>query len=86
VTRQRPLLEEMFPANPTKGQTIDTLMHSSIEIDQKILCEVESIEESLQGGKDSSQQIELSLPKIVSYTEENSKKVTEARRLVREID
>lgn len=60
-------------------------MHSSIDIDQMIVFEAEVIEDSIEQGKGNSQAIELALLKIKSYAEDNSKKVREARNLIREM-
>ena len=77
---------EMYPSNPTKKQSVDSLIHASIEIDQKILFEAESIEDSIQKGAANIETIKLSLFRIKSYSEENSKNVREARKIVREME
>ena len=61
-------------------------MHSSIDIDQMIVFEAEIIEDSIEQGKGNSQTIELSLLKIRSYAEENSRRARAACNLVREMD
>ena len=75
----------MDQEEPGEIQKVDSLMHSSIDIDQMIILEADRIEDSIEQGKVSSQAIELSLLKIKSYAEDNSKKVGEARNLIREM-
>jgi hypothetical protein len=80
------LLEEMYPSKPTKKEAADSLMHSSIDIDQMIVLEAELAENSIQEGTGNTETTRLSLIRIKSFAEENSKKVREARSLVREIN
>ena len=76
----------MDPDKFGKRQTIDLLMHSSIDVDQLIVFEADIIEDSIEQGKGNSQAIELSLLKIRSYAEENSRRVKAACNLIREMD
>jgi len=69
-----------------RRQTVDLLMHSSIDIDQMIVFEADIIEDSIEQGKGNSQAIELSLLNIRSYAEENSRRVRAACNLVRDMD
>jgi hypothetical protein len=79
------LLEEMDQENPGEMERVDSLMHSSIDTDQLIVFEANLIEDCAEQGKGNSQTIELALFKIKSYAEDNSKKVGEARNLIREM-
>jgi hypothetical protein len=80
------LLEEMFPDKPTKMQAIDSLMHSSVDIDQMIVFEVNLIEDSFEQGTQDNQTIKLSLFRIKGYAEDNSRKVREARNIARKME
>jgi hypothetical protein len=75
----------MYSDKPTRGQVADSLMHSSIDIDQMIIFEVENIEDSIPVGAGNIEAIAVSLLRIKSLTQENSTKVREARSLVRQM-
>jgi hypothetical protein len=78
--------EEMYPKKPSAKQSIDLLLHAAIDLDQLILLEAESIQDSLEAGKGNVHSVQVSLDKIKSYREENSKKVREARNILREME
>jgi hypothetical protein len=73
----------MYPDRPTKKQRVDSLMHSSVDIDQMIVFEVNLVEDSIDKGVENNQMIKLALSKIRSYAQQNSNKVREARDLTR---
>jgi hypothetical protein len=74
----------MYPKKPSAKQSIDLLLHATIDLDQLILLEAESIQDSLEAGKGNVHSVQVSLDKTNSYSEENSKKVREARNILRE--
>ena len=75
--------EEMYPRTPSKTQSVNNLMHTSIDLDQLIVTEAELIQDSLQGSEAENEAIQSSLSKIRLYAEENSKNARKARTLVR---
>ena len=83
--QEKILMDEMYPDKPSKRQKVDSLIHSSIDIDQMILFELDLIEDSIIQMDGSNRAITLSLHRIKYYAEENSRKIREARNLVREI-
>jgi hypothetical protein len=77
--------DEMYPRTPSKTQSVNNLMHSSIDFDQMIVTEADLIQDSIQGSGADNEAIQSSLSKIRLYAEENSKNARKARTLVREM-
>ncbi|MDA4129290.1 MAG: hypothetical protein OK457_00825 [Thaumarchaeota archaeon] len=79
------MLEEIFPTNPTERQLIDNLLHSTIEIDQLIVLDVGIVQDVIKVGEAEDQALTPFLSKILSYAQQHSDKVREARKLLREL-
>jgi hypothetical protein len=78
-------IKDMYPDKPTKTQSVNNLMHASIDISQMIVTEAELIQDSIQAGAVENEAIQSSLSKIRLYAEENAKNARKTRTLVREM-
>jgi hypothetical protein len=78
-------IKDMYPDKPTKTQSVNNLMHASIDISQMIVTEAELIQDSIQAGAVENEAIQSSLSKIRLYAEENAKNARKTRTIVREM-
>jgi len=78
-------IKDMYPDKPTKTQSVNNLMHASIDISQMIVTEAELIQDSIQAGAVENEAIQSSLSKIRLYAEENAKNARKTRTIVRDM-
>jgi hypothetical protein len=72
----------MYPETPTKKQSVDSLLHSSIDFDQSIVFEAEVIQDAFVENYLDLNALLDAITKIKFYAKENASNAREARHLV----